>query len=311
MVSSESTKGLELPYEYLIACMGQLHSIVHRRRAVQLESFPDLSEFPPEVAVSVLSHLNATDLCLAACVWQNLANNELLWQSLAKSTWGYVSAYKRKHQGAKLSFRHLYMLLDEGTCLFNFDPHQGMIYFVKHSLLEDSVEEIAKFIYCTRALYGPSVREYLDARRDVLQEIVEMQNYEGVFLPVALRQFFSRVHPPEQRGEFLDTLLNKFSVQFCATNPRTPFTPESVFILCHSLILLSVDLSSPHVKNKMTKREFVKNLRGLVHGLETDYLGDLYDNVYLDGHIALKSKKCTPKMAFPFERPYGKIFSHM
>ena len=80
MVSSESTKGLELPYEYLIACMGQLHSIVHRRRAVQLESFPDLSEFPPEVAVSVLSHLNATDLCLAACVWQNLANNELLWQ---------------------------------------------------------------------------------------------------------------------------------------------------------------------------------------------------------------------------------------
>ena len=41
---------------------------------------------------------------------------------------------------------------------------QGMIYFVKHSLLEDSVEEIAKFINCTRALYGPSVREYLDAR---------------------------------------------------------------------------------------------------------------------------------------------------
>lgn len=33
------------------------------------------------------------------------------------------------------------------------------------------------------------------------------------------------MHPPEQRGEFLDTLLNKFSVQFCATNPRTPFTP--------------------------------------------------------------------------------------
>ena len=64
--------------------MGQLHSIVHRRRTVQLESFPDLSQFPPEVAVSVLSHLNATDLCLAACVWQNLANNELLWQRLVE-----------------------------------------------------------------------------------------------------------------------------------------------------------------------------------------------------------------------------------
>ena len=89
------------------------------------------------------------------------------------------------------------------------------------------------------------------------------------------------------------------------------FFSESVFILCHSLILLSVDLSSPHVKNKMTKREFVKNLRGLVQGLETDYLGDLYDNVYLEGHIALKAKKSTQKTTFPFERPYGKIFLQM
>ena len=87
--------------------------------------------------------------------------------------------------------------------------------------------------------------------------------------------------------------------------------PESAFILCHSLILLSVDLSSPHVKNKMTKREFVKNLRGLIQGPCTEYLGDLYDNVYLEGHIALKAKKCVHKTTFPFERPYGKIFLHM
>ena len=39
------------------------------------------------------------------------------------------------------------------------------------------------------------------------------------------RQFFERVYPPDQRGEYLDTLLNKFSVQFCATNCTTSFTP--------------------------------------------------------------------------------------
>lgn len=65
--------------------MGQFQSIVHRRsrnayQHRQLKSFPDLSNFPPEVAVCVLSHLNATDLCLAACVWKHLADNELLWQ---------------------------------------------------------------------------------------------------------------------------------------------------------------------------------------------------------------------------------------
>lgn len=44
---------------------------------------PDLAKLPPEVAVQVLSHLDATDLCLAACVnefWCSLANVEILWK---------------------------------------------------------------------------------------------------------------------------------------------------------------------------------------------------------------------------------------
>ena len=38
----------------------------------------------------------------------------------------------------------------------------------------------------------------------------------------------------------------------------------SRYVMCFSLILLSVDLSSPHVKNKMSKREFIRNTRGAV-----------------------------------------------
>lgn len=33
-----------------------------------------------KIGLEVLSHLDATDLCLAACVWSHLANDELLWQ---------------------------------------------------------------------------------------------------------------------------------------------------------------------------------------------------------------------------------------
>lgn len=55
--------------------MGQFQSSIVRKRSRQVlqESFPDLDSLPPEVAVTVLSHLNATDLCLAACVWEHLA----------------------------------------------------------------------------------------------------------------------------------------------------------------------------------------------------------------------------------------------
>ncbi len=52
-------------------------------KSYQLENFPDLVHLPPEVAVQVLSYLDATDLCLASCVnelWCSLTNVEPLWK---------------------------------------------------------------------------------------------------------------------------------------------------------------------------------------------------------------------------------------
>ena len=70
-------------------------------------------------------------------------------------------------------------------------------------------------------------------------------------------------------------------------------TVDSVYVLCFSLILLSVDLASPHVKNKMSKREFIKNTRGAVASVsaDDDLYGSLYDNVFLRGHIADQEAK--------------------
>lgn len=42
--------------------------------------FIDLEMLPPELGITILSYLNATDLCLAGCVWQGLGNDEYLWQ---------------------------------------------------------------------------------------------------------------------------------------------------------------------------------------------------------------------------------------
>ena len=61
---------------------------------------------------------------------------------------------------------------------------------------------------------------------------------------------------------------------------------DTVFVICYSLIMLSVDLISPHVKNKMSKREFIRNLRQAAGGISDDTLGHMYDNVYLTGHVA-------------------------
>ena len=89
--------------------------------------FPDLESIPPELSLQILKYLNATDLCLAACVWSSLANDDALWQSLCKSTWGYASCYKIKNKKRDskneifISFRKIFMQLDEATLTFNSD----------------------------------------------------------------------------------------------------------------------------------------------------------------------------------------------
>ena len=51
---------------------------------VEDQKFPDLGHLPPEIAIQVLKNLNATDLCLASCVWQQLASDNILWQGLCR-----------------------------------------------------------------------------------------------------------------------------------------------------------------------------------------------------------------------------------
>lgn len=270
------------------------------RKRSHLENFVDLDLLPPELAIEVLRNLNATDLCLAACVWSDLANDEFLWEGLCKSSWGFCSAYQCwKMQGK--SFKRLFLLLDEGSLTFNTEPEWGIQYLVDNGVLENSGQHIAKFFHQTNQLCWQQVRIYLHTRLDVLDELISLQNYKNQFLPNALRAFFQAVHAPTSQGDSLNLLLDKFSLRFCRDNPNEHLTPEVVTILCYSLLLLSVDLTSPKIKNKMSKREFVKNIchavqqqgnnirnqaQNIATSMDRDFAGHLYDNVYLLGHVA-------------------------
>ena len=121
----------------------------------------------------------------------------------------------------------------------------------------------------------------------MLENIVVLHNYENQFLPTAFRRFFSKIEAPKERNSYLSLLLEKFSRRFVNCNPHLNLGEDAVYILCFSLILLSVDLSSPAVKNKMSKREFIRNTRNALPNLnvDSDFTGHLYDNIYLNGNI--------------------------
>ncbi|GIY61341.1 f-box only protein 8 [Caerostris darwini] len=251
--------------------------------------FPDLAVLPPEISLCVLSHLNATDLCLAACVWGELAQDQILWQSLCQSQWGYASIYAKQKSCVNFSYHHLYLQLDEGTVTFNADAFMGMDYFIKHQLIDDNPKEIAHFIYSTRTLNIRQKRLYLNSRRDVLSQLIGMHNFSNQFLPHALRRFFESLQAPNELDNYLHFLLERFSARFCQCNPKLQLSTDMVYILCFSLIMLSVDLTSPHIKNKMSKREFIRNVRHAVHRADDELFGHMYDDVYLRGHIAPNS----------------------
>lgn len=259
-----------------------------RRKSDFQEKFPDLHELPPELALLILSNLNATDLCLAMCVndfWRQLALDDMLWQGLCYATWGSVSAYDKK-SGPRISYRELYQRLDDHSLLFNWNAELGIEYLLRDEILDDSPKAIADFINSTNRLDRSQVRKFVTKRPEILDELIKLDNYTDKMLPIALRTFFANVESPFLHGNRLQVLLEKFAERYLACNPQCRLTKDGICILCYSLILLSIDLTSPHVKNKMSKREFIRNVRQATTEADDELSGHMYDNIYLVGHIA-------------------------
>ncbi|CAH1777137.1 unnamed protein product [Owenia fusiformis] len=250
------------------------------------EKFPDIAQLPPELALLVLSKLDATDLCLAGCVWKDLGQVDILWQGLCKASWTSCHQYSVWKNSPRFSFKKLYLLLDEGCLTFNADWKQGMDYLLKHEIVTEDAMSIAKFFHGTYKLDRKQKMSFLETRPDVLDLLVKLQNFQKQFLPNALRKFFRDIQAPTERGSYLSSMMEKFSAQFCECNPDVGLSRDAVFVVCFSLIMLSVDLCSPQVKNKMSKREFIRNTCRATEGLNDEYAGHLYDNIYLVGHVA-------------------------
>ncbi|GAA6076972.1 F-box only protein 8 isoform X1 [Tachysurus ichikawai] len=63
-----------------LQCHADIGHLLRARKSKEEQGFIDLDMLPPELSITILSYLNATDLCLASCVWQELGNDEYLWQ---------------------------------------------------------------------------------------------------------------------------------------------------------------------------------------------------------------------------------------
>ena len=105
-------------------------------------------------------------------------------------------------------------MLLSGVCCWA----QGIQYLINRDVLEDCPLAIAEFIYHTKTLKWQSLDRYLQSRPDVLDVLVNLHDFSNIFLPDALRTFFSNIPAPNERGRFLENLLEKFSVRYVQCN---------------------------------------------------------------------------------------------
>jgi len=250
----------------------------------------DLAKLPPEVGVKVLKCLSATDLALASCVWSDLGADWSIWADLCRRTWRGLSLKGRR---PKMGWRQLYMLLDEATVRFNAQPEWGLALLAEHDLLDCSnPAQIAHFIHGCESLNWSRVRQYLSSEYAVLEEMAKQRDWSNQFLPAALRSFFSMFHiPPLSQSDLLEESIAIFARQFHQDNAER-CSIDAIQIMAYAIVLLSVDLScnKNQIRNKMSKREFIKNTLRALENDECDLFrrecGDYYDNIYLCGHIA-------------------------
>lgn len=86
---------------------------------------------------------------------------------------------------------------------------------------------------------------------------------------------------------------------------------EVIYILCFSLIMLSKDFECPQIKNKMSKREFIRNTRQATRQvIDAELLGHLYDNVYLEGNIAVGNSVSPTEVSQKRSYPFPQTLAH-
>lgn len=84
-------------------------------------------------------------------------------------------------------------------------------------------------------------------------------NFAERDLVTALRYFLEGFRLPGE-AQKIDRLMEKFASRYCECNPNNGLftSADTAYVLGFSIIMLTTDLHSPQVKNKMTKEQYIR-----------------------------------------------------
>ncbi|KAI1295380.1 Brefeldin A-inhibited guanine nucleotide-exchange protein 1 [Halotydeus destructor] len=176
--------------------------------------------------------------------------------------------------------------IERGLELFNRKPKKGLEYLQKKNLLGTSAWDIAALFHSNDRLNKTQIGEYLGENetftKEVMYAYVDQMNFSSKDIVTALRTFLDGFRLPGE-AQKIDRLMEKFASRYCETNPTSMLfaSADTAYVLSYSIIMLTTDLHSPQVKNKMTKEQYIKMNRGINDSkdLPEEYLSQIYDEI--------------------------------
>ncbi|XP_028309947.1 brefeldin A-inhibited guanine nucleotide-exchange protein 2 isoform X2 [Gouania willdenowi] len=195
-------------------------------------------------------------------------------------------------------------IIEHGIELFNKKPKRGIQYLQDQGMLGPKAEDISQFLHQEDRLDTTQVGEFLGENikfnKEVMYCYVDQLDFCGRDFVSALRAFLEGFRLPGE-AQKIDRLMEKFAARYLECNQgQTLFaSADTAYVLAYSIIMLTTDLHSPQVKNKMTKEQYIKMNRGINDSkdLPEEYLSSIYDEI-AGKKIAMKESKefsITPK----------------
>uniref|UniRef100_A0A3Q2QR31 ARF guanine nucleotide exchange factor 2 n=1 Tax=Fundulus heteroclitus TaxID=8078 RepID=A0A3Q2QR31_FUNHE len=195
-------------------------------------------------------------------------------------------------------------IIEHGIELFNKKPKRGIQYLQDQGMLGSTAEDIAQFLHQEDRLDTTQVGEFLGENTKFNKEVMycyvdQLDFCERDFVS-ALRMFLEGFRLPGE-AQKIDRLMEKFAARYLECNQGQILfaSADTAYVLAYSIIMLTTDLHSPQVKNKMTKEQYIKMNRGINDSkdLPEEYLSSIYDEI-AGKKIAMKESKeysITPK----------------
>lgn len=171
-----------------------------------------------------------------------------------------------------------------GKKKFNMDPKKGIEYLIKHDLLLNTPEDVARFLFQGDGLDKTAIGDYLGERNDfniaVLKAFVNLHEFSEMILVQALRQFLWSFRLPGE-AQKIDRMMECFAERYCELNQGVFTSTDTCYVLSFAIIMLNTSLHNPSVKDKPTVERFIQMNRGINdgHDLPAELLTSLYESI--------------------------------